>query len=134
MQIEDYSYQKNIYQPLGGKANKPDMILDANWEMLNKKALMQLDSPYHHQLLSIFPRRKPLKNSWLSFRGCMKSPPYQIKYFFMKRLFHMKMIEDGTVEENLNEFNIVTSQLNSIGINFDDKVRALLIISSLQES
>ena len=44
------------------------------------------------------------------------------------------MIEGGFVADHLNEFNIITSQLSSVGINFDEKIRALLILCSLPES
>ena len=56
------------------------------------------------------------------------------KVFLMKRLFNMKMIEGGSVVDHLNEFNTLTSQLSSIKVNFDDEVRALLILCSLPES
>ena len=36
----------------------------------------------------------------------------------MKHLFNMKMEEGGFVANHLNEFNIITSQLSSMGINF----------------
>ena len=41
----------------------------------------------------------------------------------MKNLFNMKMSDGGSVSDHLNEFNIVTSQLSSVGVNFDDEVR-----------
>jgi hypothetical protein len=56
------------------------------------------------------------------------------KVFLMKRLFNMKMSEDGSIADHLNEFNMVTNQLSSIKVNFDDEVRALLIFFSLPES
>lgn len=46
----------------------------------------------------------------------------------------MKMVEGGTVVEHLNEFNTVTYQLTSVDINFDDEVRALVLLSSLLKS
>lgn len=46
----------------------------------------------------------------------------------------MKMAEVKIVAEHLNKFNTVTSQLTSVGINFDSEVRALLILSSLLDS
>lgn len=46
----------------------------------------------------------------------------------------MKMVEGGIVVEHLNKFNTVTSQLTSVGINFDSEVRALLIFPSLPDS
>jgi hypothetical protein len=56
------------------------------------------------------------------------------KVFLMKILFNMKMSEGGFVADNLNEFNTVTNQLSSIKLDFDDEVRALLILFSLLES
>lgn len=44
------------------------------------------------------------------------------------------MAESGTIVEHLKEFNTVTSQLTLVGINYDDDVRALLILSSLPNS
>ena len=52
----------------------------------------------------------------------------------MKHLFNMKMSEGGSVAYHLNDFNIVTSQLSSVGVNFDDEVRALLFLCSFPES
>ena len=52
----------------------------------------------------------------------------------MKRLFNMKMSESGSVADHLNEFNTLTSQLSSVKVNFDDEVRALLILCSFPES
>eukprot|EP00253_Pinus_taeda_P022417 PITA_22417 len=44
------------------------------------------------------------------------------------------MSEGGSVADHLNDFNTVTSQFCSIGVNFDDEVRALLFLCSLPES
>lgn len=56
------------------------------------------------------------------------------KVFLLKRLFHINMVEGIIIVEHLNELNTVISQLTSIGINFEDEVRALLMLSSLLES
>ena len=56
------------------------------------------------------------------------------KVFLMKHLFNMKMSEGGSIADHLNKFNTVTSQLTSIKVNFDEEVRALLILCSLPES
>ena len=56
------------------------------------------------------------------------------KVFLMKHLFNMKMAEGGSVIDNLNEFNTITSHLSSVGVNFDEESRALLILCSLPES
>ena len=56
------------------------------------------------------------------------------KLFLMKRLFNIKMTEGGSITDHLNEFNSITSQLSSVGVNFDEEIRALLILCSLPES
>ena len=53
------------------------------------------------------------------------------KVFLMKSLFNMKMSEGGCVADHLNNFNTVTSQLSSVGVNFDNEVRAMLFLCSL---
>ena len=52
----------------------------------------------------------------------------------MKHLFNMKMAEGGSIADHLNEFNTTTSQLSFVSINFDEQIRALLILCSLPES
>ena len=63
-----------------------------------------------------------------------EKPSASNKVFLMKQLFNMKMSEGGSIVYHLNDFNTVTSQLSSIGVNFDDEVRALLFLCSLPES
>ena len=41
--------------------------------------------------------------------------------------------EGGYVVDYLNEFNMVTNKLSSVGVNFDFEVRALLFLCSLLE-
>jgi hypothetical protein len=63
-----------------------------------------------------------------------EKPSTSNKVFLMKRLFNMKMSKGGSVANHLNEFNMVTNQLSSVKVDFDDEVRALLILCSLSES
>ena len=51
----------------------------------------------------------------------------------MKCLFNMNMSEGGSVADHLNEFNMITSQLSSAKVNFDDEVRDILILCLLLE-
>ena len=45
----------------------------------------------------------------------------------------MKMSEGGSVTDHLYEFNTVTNKLSSVKVDFDDEVRALLILCSFQK-
>ena len=62
-----------------------------------------------------------------------ENPSASTKVFLMKCLFNMKMEKGGSIVDHLNEFNIVTSQLSSMGINFDEEIKALLSLCSFLE-
>jgi len=63
-----------------------------------------------------------------------EKPSASNKVFLMKCLFNMKILEGGSIVDHLNEFNTVTNQLSSVGVTFDDEVRALLFLRSFPES
>ena len=63
-----------------------------------------------------------------------EKPSASNKVFLMKHLFNMKMLKGGSITNYLNEFNTLTSELSYVKVNFDDEVRALLILCSLPES
>ena len=44
------------------------------------------------------------------------------------------MSESGSVFDHINEFNMIVSQLNSVDINFEDEIKALILMSSLPDS
>ena len=52
----------------------------------------------------------------------------------MRRLFNLQMYETGSVSDHINEFNMIVSQLTSVDINFEDEIKALILMSSLPES
>ena len=56
------------------------------------------------------------------------------KVYLMTKLFNLKMAENASVAQHLNEFNTITNQLFSIEIDFDDEICALIILASLPNS
>ena len=63
-----------------------------------------------------------------------EKPLASTKVLLMKRLFNLQMIEDASIAQHLSELNIVTTQLSSVGIDFEEEVQALILLSSLPES
>ena len=51
----------------------------------------------------------------------------------MKKLFNLKMAESESITKHLNEFNTLTSQLESVEINFDNEVKACSIVQSIRD-
>ena len=56
------------------------------------------------------------------------------KVYLMRRLFNLQMSEGGHVADHINEFNMIISQHSLVEINFEDEIKALILMSSLPES
>ncbi len=63
-----------------------------------------------------------------------EKPSASNKVYLMQRLFNLRMFEGASVAEHLNEFNIVTTQLSFLGIEFDEEIRVSILLSFLLES
>ncbi|KAK2974385.1 hypothetical protein RJ640_021241 [Escallonia rubra] len=112
MQVEDYLYQKDLYLPLVGE--KPEAMNASEWAILDRKALATVRLSLTPQVAFYISKEK-------TTAAVMKA---------LEKL----MSENGSVVDHLNDFNGVTNQLESVGINFDDEIRALLFLCSLPDS
>eukprot|EP00253_Pinus_taeda_P016272 PITA_16272 len=123
MQMEDYLYQKDLYLLLGGKSKKPMDMEDEEWNLLDRKAL---------RTIWLFLAASVTFN--ISKETMTEGLIKVLEKLYEKPSTSNKMSEGGSVADHLNDFNTVTSQQCSVGVNFDDEVRALLFLYSLPES
>ena len=134
MQMEDYLYQKDLYLPLRRKTKMPTGMTDEEWNLLDRKALGTVRLCLATSITFNISKETMAEGLIKALEKLYEKPSASNKVFLMKWLFNMKMLEGGSVADHLNDFNIVTSQLCSVGVNFDDEVRALLLLFSLPES
>jgi hypothetical protein len=134
MQMEDYLYQKDLFLPLGRITKKSVAMKDEEWEILDIKDLGTIRLSLAVSVAFNISKEKTMKGLMDALAKLYEKPSASNKVFLMKRLFNMKMLEGGSVTDHLNELNTVTNQLSSVKVDFDDEVRALLILCSLPES
>ena len=79
-------------------------------------------------------KEKTIEDLMKTLATLYEKPSASNKVFLMKHLFNMKMVEGGSIADHLNKFNTITSQLSSMGVNFDEEIRALLILFSFPKS
>ena len=132
MQIEDYLYQKNMYQPLTGK--KPEAMKDEEWALLDRQALGVIRLTLSRNVAFNIAKEKTTAGLMTALSNMYEKPSASNKVHLMRRLFNLRMTEGASTPLHINELNIVTTQLSSVGIEFDDEVRALILLSSLPES
>jgi hypothetical protein len=131
--MEDYLYQKNIFLPLGGITKKSMTMKDEEWEVLDRKALGTIRLCLEASVAFNISKEMTMEDLMKALAKLYEKPSASNKVFLMKCLFNMNMSEGGSVVDHLNEFNMVTSQLSSVGVNFDDEVRDILILCSFPE-
>jgi len=132
MQIEDYLYQKKLHQPLIEK--KPDSMKDDEWNLLDRQALGVVRLSLSRNVAFNIAKEKTTAGLMKALSSMYEKPSVSNKVHLMRRLFTLRMTEGASVAQHINELNIVTIQLSSVGIEFDDEVRALILLSSLPDS
>ena len=104
-------------------------MTDEEWEILDRKALGTIRLCLAALIAFNISKEKTIVDLINALVKLYEKPSVSNKVFLMKRLFNMKMSKGG--HDHLNDFNRVTNQLSSVGVNFDDEVRTLLILCSL---
>ena len=79
-------------------------------------------------------KEKTIADLMKALSSMYEKPSANNKVHLMKKLFNLKMVEGTPVAQHLNEFNTITSQLSSVEIDFDDEIRALIVLASLANS
>ena len=93
---------------------------DEEWEVLDKKALETIWLCLASLVDFNISKEKTTEGVVSALGKLYEKPSTSNKVFLMKSLFNMKMSEGGSIVDHLNEFNTLTSQLNSVKVNFDD--------------
>ncbi|KAE8654393.1 hypothetical protein F3Y22_tig00117048pilonHSYRG00173 [Hibiscus syriacus] len=132
MQIEDFLYQKNLYQPLSEK--QPDGMKNEDWALLDRQALRVIRLMLSRNVAFNIAKEKTTAGLMAALSSMYEKPSASNKVHLMRRLFNLRMTEGASVAQHLNELNTITTQLSSVEIKFDDEVRALILLSSLPDS
>ncbi|KAK2984532.1 hypothetical protein RJ640_025029 [Escallonia rubra] len=104
------------------------------WAILDRKALATVRLSLTPQVAFNIFKEKTITAAMQLLDKLYEKLSASNKVFLMKRLFNMRMSKNGSIIDHLNDFNGITNQLESIGINFDDEIRALLFLCSLPDS
>ena len=132
MQIEDYLYQKDLHEPLLGV--KPDSMIVEQWNLKDRQALGLIRLNFSKNVAFNIVEEKTTADLLRALANIYEKPSAMNKVYLMRRLFNLQMTDGGSVADHINDFNMIVSQLCSVEINFEDEIKALILMSSLPES
>jgi acyl-activating enzyme 14 len=132
IQIEDYLYGKKLHLPLLG--SKPENMPEEDWQILDRQVLGIIRLSLSRRVAHNVTKKKSTARLMEALSGMYEKPSANNKVHLMKKLFNLKMTESTSVTQHLNNYNTITNQLSSVEIEFDDEIRALILLASLPSS
>ena len=132
MQIEDYLYGRKLHLPFLG--TKPEAMKAKEWALLDRQVLGVIRLILSKSVAHNVEKEKTTADLIKALSGMYEKKSVNNKVHLMKKLFNLKMTENASVAQHLNEFNTITNQLSSAEINFDDEIHALIVLASLPNS
>ena len=132
MQIEDYLYGRKLHLPL--LRTKPETMKAKEWALLDKQVLRVIRLTLSKSIAHNVGKEKTTADLIKALSGMYEKSSTNNKVHLMKKLFNLKMVENVSVAQHLNEFNTITNQLSSVKIDFNDEIHALIILASLPNS
>ena len=132
MQIEDYLYGRKLHLPLLG--TKPEAMKAEEWAFLDRQVLRVIRLTLSRSVAYNVVKKKTTADLMKALSGMYEKPSANNKVHLMKKLFNLKIVENASVAQYLNEFNTITNQLSSVEIDFDDEICALIVLVSLPNS
>ena len=72
-------------------------------------------------------------DAWTKLSGLYETQSAASQVYWLKKLVDLKMKEGTPMSNHLNEFNTIYSQLSAQGVKFDEPVRAMFLLITLQE-
>ncbi|KAL6328733.1 hypothetical protein AAG906_003750 [Vitis piasezkii] len=132
MQIEDYLYGRKLHLPLLG--TKLESMKVEEWALLDRQVLGVIRLTLSRSVAHNVVKEKTTTYLMKALSGMYEKSSANNKVHMMKKLFNLKMVENASVAQHLNEFNTITNQLSSVEIDFDDEIHALIVLASLSNS
>ena len=132
MQIENYLYGKKLYLLLLGEKCKDMSISD--WKLFDKHILGVIRLTLSRSIAHSLTKKKTIRELMATLFKMYEKSSANNKVYLMKKLFNLKMVEGKLVTQHLKEFNIMTNQLSFVEIDFDDEIRAMILLASLPNS
>ena len=123
---------KKLHLPILRK--KPDKMEDAEWALLDKQVMGVIRLTLSRSVAHNVVKEMTTVGLMTVLSSMYEKPSANNKVHLMKKLFNLKMAESEVVAKHLNEFNTITNQLSFVEIEFDDEIRTLIVLASLQNS
>ena len=107
---------------------------DEDWNLLDRQVLGVIRLTLSRSVTHDVVKERTTVDLMKALTSMYEKPLANNQVYLMKKLFNLKKAKGTLVAQHLNEFNTITNQLSTVEIEFDDEVRALILLASLPNS
>ena len=134
--MKDADLRLSLWEEIASASfgEKPESMKAEEWALLNRQVLGVIRLTLSRSVAHNFVKEKTTTDLMKSLSGMYEKSSANNKVHLMKKLFNLKMLENASVAQHLNEFNTITNHFSSVEIDFDDEIRALIVLASLSNS
>ena len=104
------------------------------WALLDRQVLRVIRLTLSRSIAYNIVKEKTTADLMKALSSMYEKPLANNKVHLMKKLFNLKMAENASVAQHLNEFNTITNQLSFVEINFDDEIHTLIVLAFLSNN
>ncbi|VFQ78488.1 unnamed protein product [Cuscuta campestris] len=116
------------------KNDKPEKLSEEEWEDLKDMATSTICLCLaNNTLREVLGLTDPV-DIWDKLESRYKSKSLTSRLYLKKRLFGLQMAEEANFNGHLDEFNKITTELESIDVKIEEEDKALLLLASLPSS
>jgi hypothetical protein len=116
------------------RKDKPEKLTDEEWEDLKDMATSTISLCLaNNTLREVIGLTDPV-DIWEKLESRYKSKSLTSRLYLKKRLFGLQMAEEANFNGHLDEFNKMTTELESIDVKIEEEDKALLLLASLPSS
>ncbi|VFQ70645.1 unnamed protein product [Cuscuta campestris] len=116
------------------KNDKPEKLSEEEWEDLKDMATSTICICLaNNTLREVLGLTDPV-DIWDKLESRYKSKSLTSRLYLKKRLFGLQMAEEANFNGHLDEFNKITTELESIDVKIEEEDKALLLLASLPSS
>ena len=107
MHIEDYLYGKKLHLPLLG--TKLENMKLEEWTLLDRQVIRVIRLTLSRSVAHNVTKKKTTADLMKALSGMYEKSSVNNKMHLMKKLFNLKMVENASIKQHLNEFNTITN-------------------------
>ncbi|VFQ73127.1 unnamed protein product [Cuscuta campestris] len=123
-----------MYSLAERQTGKPEKLSEEEWEDLKDMATSTIFLCLaNNTLRGVLGLTDPV-DIWEKLESRYKSKSLTSRLYLKKRLFGLQMAEEANFNRHLDEFNKITTELESIDVKIEEEDKAMLLLASLPSS